>query len=134
MQTFLPYPDFAQSAKSLDRLRLGKQRLETLQIYRALTLPGYGWKNHPAVRMWEGHEGALLLYGIAICDEWTSRGYKDSVKAKLQAHLPSHTDFSVPKWFGNSGLHRSHRSKLLMKMPEHYSKLWYEIPMPYVWP
>ena len=32
MQTFLPYADFAQSAKALDPKRLGKQRVETIQI------------------------------------------------------------------------------------------------------
>ena len=32
MQTFLPFPDFQQSAAVLDRVRLGKQRVEALQI------------------------------------------------------------------------------------------------------
>jgi hypothetical protein len=36
LQTFLPYPDFAESAAVLDRMRLGKQRVETLQIAQAL--------------------------------------------------------------------------------------------------
>ena len=36
MQTFLPYPDFEQSAKSLDNKRLGKQRVECLQILQTL--------------------------------------------------------------------------------------------------
>ena len=36
MQTFLPYPDFAKSAMCLDNKRLGKQRIECLQILKAL--------------------------------------------------------------------------------------------------
>lgn len=36
MQTFLPYPDFEDSAHALDQLRLGKQRVENLQIMQAL--------------------------------------------------------------------------------------------------
>lgn len=36
MQTFLPYADFRASAHVLDRQRLGKQRVETLQIMQAL--------------------------------------------------------------------------------------------------
>lgn len=36
MQTFLPYPDFKKSASVLDNKRLGKQRLECLQILRTL--------------------------------------------------------------------------------------------------
>ena len=54
MQTFLPVADFAESARLLDSPRLGKQRVETLQILRALELPDYGWANHPAVLMWRG--------------------------------------------------------------------------------
>ncbi|MEU7740966.1 MSMEG_6728 family protein [Nonomuraea sp. NPDC049158] len=60
MQTFLPYPDFARTAAVLDPLRLGKQRVEALQILRALTIPGYGWRHHPAVRMWASYEEALV--------------------------------------------------------------------------
>lgn len=36
MQTFLPYPDFIKSASVLDKRRLGKQRVETLQIMQAI--------------------------------------------------------------------------------------------------
>ena len=63
MQTFLPVADFAESARLLDSPRLGKQRVETLQILRALELPDYGWANHPAVRMWRGRTPALVAYG-----------------------------------------------------------------------
>ena len=48
MQTFLPFPDFQQSAAVLDHVRLGKQRVEALQILRALVIPEYGWQSHPA--------------------------------------------------------------------------------------
>ena len=48
MQTFLPVADFAESARLLDSPRLGKQRVETLQVLRALELPDYGWVSHPA--------------------------------------------------------------------------------------
>ena len=39
MQTFLPVADFEESARLLDSPRLGKQRVETLQILRAIELP-----------------------------------------------------------------------------------------------
>jgi hypothetical protein len=42
MQTFLPYPDFGATAAVLDARRLGKQRVETVQVLRALTVSGYG--------------------------------------------------------------------------------------------
>ena len=58
MQTFLPVADFEDGARLLDSPRLGKQRVETLQILRALELPDYGWASHPAVRMWRGRTPA----------------------------------------------------------------------------
>ena len=36
MQTFMPYPSFSRSASVLDRQRLCKQRVESLQILDAL--------------------------------------------------------------------------------------------------
>ncbi|WP_308219790.1 MSMEG_6728 family protein [Gordonia sp. McavH-238-E] len=78
MQTFLPYPDFRRSAEVLDPARLGKQRVETLQILRALELFDYGWSSHPAVTMWRGHTPALVAYGLAFVDVWTGEGRADS--------------------------------------------------------
>lgn len=40
VQTFLPYEDFDKTASVLDRSRLGKQRVETLQLLKALTTGG----------------------------------------------------------------------------------------------
>ncbi len=58
MQTFLPYEDFTLSAQCLDYRRLGKQRVEALQIFNALTGASTkdgreyrGWINHPATKM-----------------------------------------------------------------------------------
>ena len=61
MQTFLPFSDFEKSAKALDYRRLGKQRIEAYQIWKVLTGQTTAWKNHPAVKMWQGYEQALLV-------------------------------------------------------------------------
>jgi hypothetical protein len=139
MQTFLPDPDFTRSARYLDRSRLGKQRVECLQILKALTEPNYGWKNHPAVRMWAGHELRLVSYSIAICDEWLRRGYRDSCRDKILAYAdraPFTRDTWEPEWLGDEALHASHRSNLLRKNPEFYSQYgWTESPdLEYIWP
>ena len=78
MQTFLPSPDFAASAAALDPRRLGKQRVEALQILRALTQGGSAWRNHPAVLMWKGYEEALVAYGVAVCQAWCALGSSGS--------------------------------------------------------
>lgn len=137
MQTFLPYPDFAKSAASLDRQRLGKQRVETKQIYLALTQEGYGWANHPATKMWRGYEIQLARYGFYICEEWKKRGYKDTMQEWFNERTFSRVcDWCFPPWFGNEDFHRSHKSNLIRKMPEHYGPMWPDVPrdLPYIWP
>jgi hypothetical protein len=139
VQTFLPYEDFEKSAKSLDRQRLGKQRVETMQIMNAILNPDYGWQNHPAVNMWRGHIVTLMDYQAAICSEWTSRGYKDTCLEKSFSLLDQYSpDILIgrPEWVGNYEFHLSHQSNLLRKYPEHYSQYFVNVPddLPYVWP
>jgi hypothetical protein len=141
MQTFLPYPDFAQSAKCLDMRRLGKQRVEVLQLLKAL-IAGGGWSNHPATKMWRGYEQALTDYGFAIIEEWVERGYKDSCRDKIYELIsgvaenwwPGET--VLPPWLGNEEFHAAHRSNLLRKDPVHYGQFgWTESDdLPYIWP
>ena len=128
MQTFLPYPDFSESAKVLDRQRLGKQRVETIQILKALTLPSYGWSRHPATLMWRGHVPALVQYGLAICAEWKRRGYVDNCAPQIAAFQPDGEISPLPpKWLGDPSFHASHRSNLLRKDPQHYSQFAWKI-------
>jgi hypothetical protein len=87
MQTFLPYPDFVACAHVLDSRRLGKQRVEALQILRALLVPEYGWRHHPTVLMWKGYPEALGRYGLEVCREWRARGFADTCQPKILAHL-----------------------------------------------
>ena len=148
MQTFLPYADFAASAAALDDRRLGKQRVEALQIIRALTRETYGWKHHPAVLMWAGHERALASYGMAICAEWVTRGKADTCAATMAADLalaglpaprPQSTlrsDTELPSWLGDERLHRSHQASLVRKDPAFYAPLFPGVDpeLPYFWP
>jgi hypothetical protein len=135
VQTFLPYPDFAASAAALDDLRLGKQRVEALQVLRALTRTGYGWQRHPAVRMWRGYPEAVAAYGLAVCAEWVARGHPDTCAATIRADLAaagqppprSQAELAgaglLPPWLGDERVHRSHRAALRDKLPEHYGPL-----------
>jgi hypothetical protein len=107
MQTFLPHPDFAASARVLDYKRLGKQRVETKQILMALTGQIKGWRSHPATKMWTGHEQALARYGVAICREWRARGYRDTLLPYFEAVA---SDQPAPSWLGDSRIHASHRT------------------------
>jgi hypothetical protein len=141
MQTFLPYPSFADSARVLDVPRLGKQRVETLQLLRAQVVPEYGWRNHPAAKMWKGYIPALVSYGLTITDAWTAAGHADTVRPQLLAFAPdvegvASCDLDLPPWFGDEAFHLSHRSNLLRKNREFYEEIFGAIPddLPYVWP
>src|SRR4051794_3478098 len=144
MQTFLPYADFGASSIALDDRRLGKQRVETFQILRALTWPDYAWKNHPAVRMWRGFVPALVAYGLANCAEWTRRGNADTVEESLLAFTDGRRpdvralarSGQLPPWLGLPPLHLSHQSALVRKDPAYYRPLFGDVPddLPYLWP
>jgi hypothetical protein len=148
MQTFLPYADFAQTAAVLDPRRLGKQRVEVLQIMRAVIVPDYGWRHHPAAKQWKGYEEALAAYGVAICREWCRRGHADTCEVKIRDELAQlgitevreqdelATAGALPPWLGDEDFHRSHRSSLLNKDPEWYGDVFTDVPpdLPYVWP
>lgn len=140
MQTFLPYPSFVRSAQVLDDKRLGKQRVEGLTILRTILEDRKAWRNHPAVRMWRGREGALWMYTLEVCWEWTKRGFKDSVVKKMGEmkefeELPS-SAFVDPEWLGREDFHLSHQSNLVRKDPVHYRRFFPDVPsdLPYVWP
>lgn len=135
MQTFLPYPSFTQSAQCLDYRRLGKQRLETMQILKSI-FTNKGWPNHPATKMWKNHTNALVHYGFFICLEWIRRGYKDTCYQKIGIYYKEGETNESPSWFGDERFHSSHRSNLLRKDSVFYGKYnWIESPdLPYVWP
>ena len=145
MQTFLPCPDFHDSAAVLDPRRLGKQRVEAIQVLRALTVPGYGWRHHPAAKMWTGYEEALTSYGLTVCAVWCATGRQDTCATTLRTDLGlaavrGQADLAaageLPPWLGDPEFHRSHQSALVRKDPAHYRPHFPGVPedLPYVWP
>jgi hypothetical protein len=139
MQTFMPYSDFTLSLNCLDYKRLGKQRVETKQLLNALAGLTKGWVNHPAAKMWRGHEAALARYGAISSRLWLERGYKDSLlpffeeQEKLWAEK---TGIDKPPWMGDERVHASHRSNLLRKDKVFYGAYGWTEPdtLPYLWP
>ncbi|SDX97928.1 hypothetical protein SAMN05660209_01722 [Geodermatophilus africanus] len=149
MQTFLPVADFEESARLLDSPRLGKQRVETLQVLRALELPDYGWTSHPVVRMWRGRTPALVAYGLATVRIWRERGFADTTHTLIAEFAPDVVGVPqeelvragmLPTWVGDEAVHLSHRSNLLAKEPDFYRPLFRPRfgaepeDLPYVWP
>jgi hypothetical protein len=148
MQTFLPIGisnnnveqlkmDYYGSLSALDRLRLGKQRLEAMQlvnsIYKLQDNPQakVGWANHPARKMWTKYIPALKLYHNLSIKIWINRGYTNNMV------LYDITDpIVIPSWHGDHRLHSSHRSNLLRKNFFYYSAFGWSEPsdLHYFWP
>ena len=132
MQTFLPYPSYIESMRCLDKARLGNQ------VYReGITLLRGKWANHPASKMWRGHEydlGKYLLAGLRALSE-RGRDYPHHVE-EINMHMDRFRDTGPPLWLGDPAFHASHRSNLLRKNPDWYGQFGWNEPhdLEYVWP
>ena len=162
MQTFVPLSSsFMDIAKVLDNKRLNKQALEGWQILMTLleldpqgnTRIPKGWVNHPAVKMWRGHELALYCYVVDMVNEWKRRGFNSTIADKAAATMLvaqalgklDNNNSVLPSWMTNrteyEAITSSHRLALLAKDYEHYKQFnWPEDtgikPMgyDYIWP
>ena len=139
VNTFVTSSDLHMCAQSLDYRRLGKQRVEAWQIWRALKGITKGWKNHPASKAWEGYTCALAMYTNVMIDEWMSRGYKNTM-----AKLPHCKNPRFPPWWGWEPLIKSHQASLNRKDSSfyhfevgHYSNYGYiwpsKVPVEFMW-
>ena len=133
MQTFLPYPDYKKSLECLDKSRLGNQ------VWReGMTLIRGGWPNHPASKMWRGHEyhlGLYMLAGLKVLKKRNKKDYKE-LEQKIKDEMKKFKNTGKPKWVGDEQFHASHRSNLLRKDKVWYSQFgWTETDdLPYIWP
>jgi len=136
MQTFLPKQSYVESMACLDNVRLGNQ------VYReGKTLLDGKWPNHPACKMWVGHEHSLAMYCYRGAQEMRRRYYwKPEVVERwldyFQVRMDNLSDTGRPSWMGREDIHASHRSNLLRKDALYYSKFGWDEPdnLPYVWP
>ena len=130
MQTFLSEPTIVECAQALDSKRLNKQILEAYQILNVLSKnsPTGGWKNHPAVLMWKGHEYSLRTYARTMIEEARKRGIKVDKNEDNINNLEnrfSHTwGTDMPEWFTSNTFKRimvTHRANLYRKDPIYYA-------------
>jgi len=133
MQVFLPYTNFYEVARTLDKKRLFKQVVECDQILEFMNekqLPLTRGKksqfNHPVCKMWRECGAVLTLYrNILLLECVENRGIKTK---KEQLCIIS--EFIYPKWFGLEELHSNHRARLLYKDFNWYGKFgWVEKPL-----
>jgi len=130
VQTFLPYREFDKSASSLDSKRLNKQILEGYQILKVLNNndPKAGWRNHPAVKMWRGHEGQLWIYIMSMINEANKRGIKTDKNLQnlkeLKAATAESWGWKQPNWYRDPFILvkvlTTHKANLFRKDPIYY--------------
>ena len=131
MQTFLPSKDFDTVASMLDSKRLNKQILECYQILKVLssTDPKAGWRNHPAVKMWRGHEHGLFTYALAMISEANRRGIKTDKNMEnlvaLRVVNLANWGHGFPDWYQNKAEMKritvTHMARLFVKDPFFYA-------------
>lgn len=119
MQTFLPYPSILDSVTCLDSKRLGKQRVECVQILNALEGKTKGWAHHPAVLMWRGYEDVLRYYANECIIEWQERNFNNNIPL-YNVNPP----VDYPPWWDGK-IHESHRQALLFKTLNTKYEDWY---------
>lgn len=162
MQTFLPIAttNYRDTAKTLDNKRLNKQALEGWQILMNLLdldpngefRRSRGWRNHPAVKMWDGYEMELYRYIMAMVAEWKSRGFNSTIGDKASETIRIGYENALlnesnpqPDWMQDDeyfeSVASSHRQALLVKDYAWYSKFnWPEdtgvepTEYNYIWP
>ncbi|MCS7094410.1 MAG: pyrimidine dimer DNA glycosylase [Thaumarchaeota archaeon] len=130
MQIFRPYVDWRRSADVLDDRRLGKQRVECMQVLNVI-LRKLGWINDGR-KGWLNHPIGLLYYNSgkpyvrdivgffnACVQEWVNRGFRNSIDLSDISHLLARVE-------GTEGtpitrIHElEYRRVLLVKDPAHY--------------
>jgi hypothetical protein len=158
MQTFLPFESFVESARVLDNKRLGKQRVEGLQILKTLSIGEFtchgchqkvthfnpyktGYHCYqceaPLKRTpWYNHPAVLMWKSyenalILYLQEICMEWIKRGFKDNCWEQIEKfslHKETMLPDWFGESNFHLSHQSNLLRKNPEYYGQFFFGVP------
>lgn len=123
VNTFLVSDDYSETAKILDYKRLGKQRVEAMQIINILeNKRNKGWINHPATKMWKGYVNELKKYTNEMIKEWIRRGYKNTMEL-----YDTELEETTKPWFVSCKiLHYSHMASLMRKDRTYYKPFFYK--------
>ena len=95
-------------------------KVENLQVLKSLA--GYydesgAWTNHPAVKMWRGHEDWLFLYNEAIIEGIVLRGFKNTTHIQFDEIYEENfleLESDKPWWLGDEKVHYSHKGRLFL--------------------
>lgn len=124
MYTYLPFPDFADSAGVLNDKDLGMTEIWTRRIVMGLSgdTPTTGSRTEQA---WRGHAKGLCVYGLYISAEMGMRGRKSNYQPFFEERR---RDFAgeqrettlFPGWTFSAEVHEAFQALLLWQDPEYY--------------
>lgn len=146
MNTWLPYPDYLESARVLDPATLvdqPNQVLAILDVIHESDTSIYRGAPDQVVNMWRDHEAQLCEYGLTMVEQCLQGPSEFTNLARVKENLEWHLDCATsgeysmdkPKWFGDLDFHDSHKAALLRTMPEFYrDKFDVDRTLPLIWP
>ena len=142
---YFPHRGSVPIAQCLSDEDLDDQVVQTELLLEALRQGGERSKLL-AYRMFMGYDMFLLMHLWQLSCEARRRGvHPPCHSAAEDPYLRQHARFlslgistapAVPRWYGATWLHESHRSQLIFARPEHYAWQFPRTPlgMPYLYP
>lgn len=124
MKTYLPYPDFARSARSLTDEHLSESVQSASQTLLALTgeAPREGT---PTEDLWDGYLGLLAVYTICMVNEQVNRESITSDEAEQALMHAQHTfdttELYYSPWMDEESFFVDERTALSATDSQHYS-------------
>jgi hypothetical protein len=109
-----------ECVKYLDYRRLGKQRVEAKQIIDVIEKKSGGWYDHPVTKMWINNVEALKYYFNCCVDEWSKRGYKNTMEKFVFDSEINEADI-LPWFYKNKQIQNCYKASLLRKNTEYYT-------------
>lgn len=140
VNTFLVYPNFTKSARTLDDKRLFKQVVEAKQIIECILAKRQGkevgFANHPAVIQWERHLNCLKYYYNCHLRQVLR---KAKWNTSMKFYKINNSKIRIPWFVKCPHFYYSHRASLLRKDPIFYSQKYFLVPdayhdVGYFWP
>jgi len=149
MDTFVPFPNFKDTAKALrhdDAINSLRAALKIMEIKHE-----YGnvdthatLARHPMVEMWGEAIPHLCEYAFALIEaipeERTGALNLAKIERAVQFHLSCATSgeyrMDPPRWLGDEMFHAAQRSALMRLRPLHYGAMWptEDMSIPQYWP
>lgn len=114
MNVFITNISPLETAKNLDKRRLFKQIIESIQILDALEGRSEAWRNHPATLQYAEHIDWLKAYSECLLtyrEGFTTRANKADKTAQL-----------LTPAFHNEDFFNQMKRRLFTKDPEHYAQ------------